>query len=555
MNRIICELSSSQKFKNYLKNIQTDVTPIVLSGLTDVCKNVFSVSTEELLKKPICIVTYNEIQAKNILKDIKSMLKNNEKTVAYFPKREILSYDYEAQSKDVYAERIETLNKIYSKNVNIIVTTIEAVSQKMLSKEVLYKNVLNLKIGRQYNLESLKQTLLELGYERFDLIEGKGQFGVRGGIVDVAISREKGVRVEFFDDEIDSIRYFDISSQRSTEMIEEITIYPAYEFILERSLEEIVTDIKISKNLAIKKRQEEDIEEIISGEYISKVDKYFNAFYKKQQTILEYLDNEYIIFLDEIEKIKARIENINNDTENVIKLLIEKERIVPDALKTLGNFYEFYGSNLKNNSILDKKIIVHLLREEVIGEKEAIFNRKLYNVDNLSPDTKKTVITGISINEKYTFKTKELNFYRSTIELFIQEVQNAVQNNKKILILNETQEAKVKVINLLEDNKITGNIECIVGNLNTGVEIFDFNLMIITTKNLFEKKKERRKFSTEFKEGQHIIADDLKVGDFVVHKNQGIAQFIGINTITADNVTKDYVKLKFADERNIVRSN
>ena len=586
MNKIVNELSNLQKFDNYLKNIKNNVTPIILSGLTDVCKNIFISSTQDVLKRPICVVTYNEIQAKSIVKDLKNIIKEAGE-VLYFPKREITSYNYDAQSKDIYAERIRTLNKIYSNKFNInrtktnaaninetniseksidkafiIVTTIEAVSQKMISKEVLYKNVLELKVGERCNLENLKQTLVTLGYERFDLIEGKGQFGIRGGIVDIAISSENGVRIEFFDDEIDSIRYFNIQSQRSKEMIQEINIYPAYEFILERSIEEIVKDIKLSEKQNIRERQEEDIQEILNGEYINKVDKYFNAFYKTQQTFLEYLDNNYIIFLDEIEKIKARIENIKNDTENVIKLLIEKEKIVPDALKSIGDFYDFYASGTSTNALvqdinsadeaytqnirpLDNKVIIHLLREELIGDKEALLNR---NTFSRNENKLKLLTKGPSFNEKYRFRTKELNFFRSTMELFIQEMKKAVEENKKVIILNETQEIKVKVINLLEENNIQGNIDFVIGSLSTGVEIFDFNLMIITTKDLFEIKKERRKYSTEFKEGQHITVDELKVGDYVVHKNQGISQFIGINTIRADNVTKDYIKLKFADD-------
>ena len=338
MNSIVNELSNSEKFNNYLNNIKKKVTPIILSGLTDVSKNIFVSTTEELLQRNVCVITYNEIQAKNIIKDIKAIV-TEDVDVLYFPKREIMSYDYEAQSKEVYAERIRTLNKMYSNKINIIVTTIEAVSQKMISKEVLYKNVLELKVGERYNLENIKQNLISLGYERFDLIEGKGQFGIRGGIVDVAISSEKGVRIEFFDDEIDSIRYFNIQSQRSTEMLDGIDIYPAYEFLLERNLEAITGDIELSKNSNIKERQEEDIEEILQGNYINKVDKYLNAFYKKQVTFLDYLEKDTVIFLDEIDKIKARIENINKDTENIIKLLMEKEKLVPDALKSIGDFF------------------------------------------------------------------------------------------------------------------------------------------------------------------------------------------------------------------------
>ena len=143
--------------------------------------------------------------------------------VVYFPKREIASYDYVAESKDLPYERIEALNKIFEQeksdkkkskgNSLIVVTTIEALMQKMISKEEIYKTVLEFKIGKTFNLEELKQSLVHLGYERADIVDAKGQFSVRGGIVDISITDKKGIRIEFWGDEVDSIRYFNIVSQ------------------------------------------------------------------------------------------------------------------------------------------------------------------------------------------------------------------------------------------------------------------------------------------------------------------------------------------------------
>ena len=134
------------------------------------------------------------------------------------------------ESKDITYNRIACLNDIYTQKAKIIVTTIEAVSQKIIPEEVLYKNILEFKIGDTINLDKTKQTLMALGYERQEVVENKSEFSVRGGIVDIATSVNSGVRIEFWGDEVDSIRYFNIASQRSTEMVQEVLIKPAHEF-------------------------------------------------------------------------------------------------------------------------------------------------------------------------------------------------------------------------------------------------------------------------------------------------------------------------------------
>ena len=145
-------------------------------------------------------------------------------------KEEIVTYVNIAESKDLPYERIEALNKIQELKTGIVVTTVEAATQKMISKKELYKNTLKFKIGEEHKLEDIKQKLVDLGYVRYELIDGGGQFSVRGGIVDISISEKTGIRIEFWGDEIDSIREFDIETQRSTEKIKDVTIFPATEF-------------------------------------------------------------------------------------------------------------------------------------------------------------------------------------------------------------------------------------------------------------------------------------------------------------------------------------
>ena len=525
MNTILGELGKSPKFCEYIKKIENQKSPIVISGLTDVGMSQMISATKEFIKRPICVITYNEIQARKIVDDLSYFTDK----VIYLPKKEIVTYDYVAESKDLPYQRIEALNKIHEMKTGIVVTTAEAAIQKMISSKTLYKNTLKFKIGDEYKLEDVKQKLIDLGYVRYDLIDGRGQFSVRGGIVDISVTEKTGIRIEFWGDEVDSIRYFNIISQRSTENIEKATIYPAHEYLLEKNIEEVTK--KISETIYPDELQEQvnqDIESIKNGNYISKIDRYLNAFYETQSTILDYISEKYILVLDEMNKIEHRIENVNKDSQNVIQLLMEKSKIVPEALKNLENNMQF---------------------------REKIENKNIVYMDKFDDEVKIEA-------EKYNWVYKEKNFYKSEIELLIKELIKAQETKKKIYILAENKEKAKKICSLLDENEIINkyeenlnqtiiskNTESLVivslGKLSAGYECYDINQLVITSQELIEGEKRKSYKSSAFKEGEKVVFADLKVGDYVVHKNYGIGIFIGVNTITADGTTKDYIKIKY----------
>ena len=525
MNTIIGELGKNPKFCEYIKSIEEQKSPIAISGLTDVGMAQIISATKEFAKKPICIITYNEIQAKKLVEDLKYFTDK----VVFFPKKEIVTYDYVAESKDLPYERIEALNKIQGMKTGIIVTTIEATMQKIMSKKALYKNVLKFKIQDEYNLEDVKRKLLDLGYTRCDLIEGRGQFSVRGGIVDISLTEKNGVRIEFWGDEIDSIRYFNIVSQRSTEEIKEITINPAHEYLLEKPLETVIEKIRSTVyNEEVQEQVEQDIEIIKNGDYISKVDKYFNAFYEQQETILDFFSSKFVIILDEFNKITQRLDNINKDSNNIITLLMEKQKIVPDVIKNLLSLEQF---------------------EEKLTNKQLVYIEKLDNEIKFQA-------------EKYNWVYKEKNYYKSEIEILFKELIKAQEEKKKIYILAETKEKAKSICKLLDEHEIINKYEeelnqtiivknneslvtVSVGKLSSGFECFNLKLLVITSQELIEGEKRKKYKSSAFKEGEKVVYADLKVGDYVVHKNYGIGIFIGVNTITADGTTKDYIKIKY----------
>ena len=528
MNTIIGELGKSNKFVDLSKQIQNKKSPISISGLTDVGMVELLSAINQYNKKPILLITYNEIQAKQILEIIENFEK--EKAVL-FPKKEIVTYDFVAESKDLPYERIETLNKIKDKKNLIVVTTIEALMQKLPPKEILFKNILEFKVGDIYNLEELKKTLVNLGYSRCEFIEGRGQFSVRGGIVDISINENLGVRIEFWGDEVDSIRNFNITSQRSINTLDKIKIYPAHEFVLDNSIEEICK--KITKKLTEEKQEEileQDIEQIKAGNYISKIDKYFNEFYDKQSTLLEYLNDNYLIILDEISKIEARQRNISQDNSNLIKNLIEKEKIVPEALKNI--------TSIDLNQLENEKSVIYFEKQDIVTNRQA---------------------------EKYTFNYRQINYYKSEIENLFEDIKRWNKEQKSIYVMVSTKEKAKKLKEILEKEEIACTIDekldktiivkstekivtITIGKLPNGFENFEINQVVVSADELIEGKKKKTFANKAYKEGEKVVFADLKIGDYVVHKNYGIGIFVGVNTITADGTTKDYIKLKYKND-------
>ncbi len=518
MNILTDELQNSKKFSEVINHIKEVQSPISLSGLSDMGKVQTIAGLNTGLEKNICVITYNQIQAKRLLKDMAYFTQK----AAIFPKKELVTYDYIAESKDLPYERIEVLNNIRSNKVKVVILTIEALMQDMVSKDVLYRNSIKVKVGDTLSIDYLKQKLVDLGYERKDLIDGRGQFSIRGGIVDISISEKQGVRLEFWGDDIDSIRRFDIVSQRSIEMIEHFEINPSHEYVLEYGLDKVIENIE-NTGYQNKQNIKEDIEIIRSGDYISKIDKYFNSFYAKKSNILEYLDNFVIVF-DEFGKINQRIDNIKIENRNLVKTLLEKEKSVPDVINNLVDYQKNYND-----------VSIFMFKDDIVSSKIS-----------------STIIS---------FNYRDILFYKNEIDSLVTTLQDAIRKKKKILILGGNEENAKKIGILLNDRNIEniftkkvdelskGKVIITTGALTSGFEAYDLNLLVISSEDFFTSiPVKKKKVAKDFKDAEKVVFADLRIGDYVVHQSHGIGQYIGVNTIKADNVVKDYVKIRYKDD-------
>ena len=469
MNPVLTELTKSDKFNEYIERIKKEKAPISILGLSGVGVEQIVAATEENTKRPICIITYNELQAKKITEEIKNYVGE----VYFFPKREILTYDYVAESKDLPYERIEVLKNIENNKIKILVTSIESLLQPIIAKDILFKNKITLKVGDSYDLEELKRKISMLGYSKSEMIDEKGEFSSRGGILDLSFDDKYGVRIEFWGDEIDSIRKFDIQTQRSVEMLQSVEVNPLHEYLLETSLEDVCNNIlsnidNYTENQ--KKNIKEDIELIKSGEYISKVDKYFNNFYSKKATLLDYITDKYILCVEEPRKVLTRGKNILDDIEKSEDALIERQRIIPNALENYIGIEEFTDK-------LNGRQKIYLISDD-LG-------------DNLE-------------TEKYYFRFRALNYNRSDINKFIEDINKAKSEGKRTYIYVNSKEKAKKLQELLDANEIISEykenlkyseisngiaVRIMVGNLNQGYESYEAKVLVIVANELISIEK------------------------------------------------------------------
>lgn len=533
-NEMLHEL---EQYQNLVELIKNKNYPISIEGLSNVQKVHIAHACSE--NKPFIFIAKNRLSANEIYEDLKFFAKD----VVLYPERELLFYDVDALSRDILNQRLEVMNELYKNPNTIIVTTVDAVIQKIAPKELYNANIINIENSRSYKLEELIESFVSMGYERTSLVEGKGQFSVRGGIVDIYCpSHINPVRIELFGDDIDSIRRFDITNQRSIEVINEITIYPATEFVVNTKELSSITDRinsflqKVLAKPTLEKPEKEkleakvkaDIEYILNGRYHNKIDRYFEFFYTKSHSILDYISKNYLVFLDEPENLTSKMQNTQAELEILLNPLIDDCKVLASALNVLYNENDFYSKTISLNTI------------------------------NLRAIEKKYV--GSSSN-RITIKGREVLGFNNSMDNLAESLKACKNSNKRILILGGTQ-TKAKTISEELKNRDIENIykeeldilpkpsQIVIshGALSAGFEYEEIGFILISDKELFghDRKKDRKlKRSSRVK---NLTYEDLGVGDFVVHYKHGIGQYVGINTLTIENVTKDYFKIRYLND-------
>ena len=531
-------LKESSQFKDILGNIQKKAYPIGVYGLSESAKNYLVNGVYEQLDKSLLILTHSDVEAKNMYEDLSFYVND----VYYFPTREVVFYNADAISGDLRWERLKVIKKITEKGKKIIITSIEALAATYIPIDLFEKYIFKLSVGSILNLDDFSEKLVQCGYERVDIVDTKGQFCIRGGIIDLypPISALP-FRIELFDEEIDSIRTFNSETQRSIDKVTEMDIFPAKEIILtEESMKSGYEKIKEDLNNVLgsfnKKKDKESIERITSLVNINleslketwnfeAIDSYIPYFYDATSTFLDYMKDSFIV-VDDAQRCSGKLDSVYFE------------------------FEENYGNFLRRGNILPRQAEVLINKERIYEDLETL---EVMTLNAIAKSTK--VLAPRSI---VSFSQITIHDYHGQLDMLIEDIKDKKHKGYKTVILSGTRTRGERLIDTLRDRGIEsvykdsisqielGEVIVTFGNQLKGFEYPELKLCIISDKEVFGQSK-RKTTSRSNKKGVSKIKSftELKLGDYVVHVNHGIGVYKGIKQLEVHGHKRDYLELSY----------
>lgn len=513
-------LSHDPDFNCLLKDITASRLPLACTGLSGIHKAAVVQSIYSKTKRKIAVVTHDEAYALQITADIKALGLN----ALTFPLRDYCLGNMSGYSKEYEHKRTDTLSALADGAFDVVCFSVDSAVQYTVPSEILARSRFYLKQGDEIDTFSLTERLLQAGYVRSDICEGKGQFATRGGIFDIfPITAENPVRIEFWGDEIDTVSYFDTETQRRTENIKSIEITPANEVLItDEKLVSVLKDyLKNAKKLTENQisRIENDILALENGVFVSR-DRYLPLIYPSGETVFDYV-SDCLMFVSESGNIAERLKSMEIQQSADAESLLEEGFLSGGTAKLYLSKAEFW-SRLETAVILEN------------------FPRTSYE---------------LKIKDIINFNYKGSTPWSGDINVLTEDIEYIHSKQGRVVVLaGEERAAKVlndelnrKGIRSVYDKnpkEVSAGVTVTLGGVSGGFEIPSQKFLLITHRYIASDAKRKKKRPKNAKEIGSL--DELSRGDYVVHEAHGIGIFDGINRITNDGVTKDYIKIKYA---------
>lgn len=507
---------------------------ILVTGLSAAAKATIIAEKYLESEQQLLVVTNNLYQADKLEADILQFVDAND--VYKYPMQDIMTEEFSTQSPQFMSERIRTLTALSQNERGLFIVPLNGLKKWLTPVELWKSHQITLSVGEDINVDDLLTKLVNMGYRRESVVSHIGEFSLRGGIIDIYPLIGEPVRIELFDTEIDSIRNFDVESQRSNDNMQEVNITTASDYIITddviKHTKEKLTEAYQETRPKIDKSVRNDVKETYdsfklfeSSLFDHQVMRRLVAFmYEQPATIIDYFQDDAIVAVDEYNRIKETEETLTTEVDDFMQNLIES------------------GKGFIGQSFLDYQNFETLLKKHPV----AYF-------------TLFTATMSVKLQDIIKFSCKPVQQFYGQYDIMRSEFQRYIANDYTIVVLAETETKKERIQSMLNEmhiptfvdvaeNEIQGGRAIITeGSLSEGFELPYMQLVVVTERELFKsQQKKKRKQQKTLTNAEKIKSyQDLKVGDYVVHVHHGVGRYLGVETLEVAGVHKDYIKLQY----------
>jgi transcription-repair coupling factor (superfamily II helicase) len=507
---------------------------ILVTGLSAAAKATIIAEKYLESEQQLLVVTNNLYQADKLEADILQFVDAND--VYKYPMQDIMTEEFSTQSPQFMSERVRTLTALSQNERGLFIVPLNGLKKWLTPVELWESHQITLSVGEDIDVDDLLTKLVSMGYRRESVVSHIGEFSLRGGIIDIYPLIGEPVRIELFDTEIDSIRNFDVESQRSNDNMQEVNITTASDYIITddvvKHTKEKLTEAYQETRPKIDKSVRNDIKETYdsfklfeSSLFDHQVMRRLVAFmYEQPATIIDYFQDDAIVAIDEYNRIKETEETLTTEVDDFMQNLIES------------------GKGFIGQSFLNYQDFETLLKKHPV----AYF-------------TLFTATMSVKLQDIIKFSCKPVQQFYGQYDIMRSEFQRYIANDYTIVVLAETETKKERIQSMLNEmhiptfvdvaeNDIQGGRAIITeGSLSEGFELPYMQLVVVTERELFKsQQKKKRKQQKTLTNAEKIKSyQDLKVGDYVVHVHHGVGRYLGVETLEVAGVHKDYIKLQY----------